>query len=456
MDQEKAIILKKQIALFGLLPADMLLCFYRGISILPRLSLCLEKLLFNFIYSNVLHKLSRRQHGFVEKRSTFTQLLEYVENIYKCIDANEIFGSVYFDIQKAFDSVSHKQLLNKLSSFGFDKNFIMLISSYLSNRLQRVRINNIRSYKGYVSSGVPQGSILGPLLFLIYINDLPDVVKYSSPSLFADDLKLLYRDNCHDNFQSDLDSVETWATQNGLDFHPEKTKLISNNSFIFNLYLNRSEIYSVDHIKDLGIYISPTLSWNHHVSAKLGKTTKCFHYLKRNVPFNSPVKTKLQMYISYVSSILLYNSCIWYPHLSKLRDLENFQKKAVKWIIGSTDSLVMLNILPICYQIIFTDCLLFFKLLHNCYDFEINDYVTVSESRPGNRSSQRMVFSVPLTRKFCSLGSFFQRTIHSVNSVLAKIDINSTTTVSQTKTLLFNFLKQQFQSTFNLDNPCTF
>ena len=116
----------------------------------------------------------------------------------------------------------------------------------------------------------------------------------------------------------------------------------------------------------------------------------------------------------------------------------------------------MLNILPICYQIIFTDCLLFFKLLHNCYDFDINDYVTVSESRPGNKSSQRMVFSVPLTRKFCSLGSFFQRTFHSINSVLAKIDINSTTTVSQTKTLLFNFLKQQLQSTFNLDNPCTF
>ena len=153
------------------------------------------------------------------------------------------------------------------------------------------------------------------------------------------------------------------------------------------------------------------------------------------------------MYISCVRSILLYNSCIWYPNLSKLRDLEKFQKKAVKWKIGSTkyiDSLVMLNILPICYQIIFTDCLLFFKLLHNCYDFDINDYVTVSESRPGNRSSQRMVFSVLLTRKFCSLGSFFQRTIHSVNSVLAKVDINSTTTVSQTKTLLFNSLNSNF------------
>ena len=294
---------------------------YREISILPRLSLCLEKLLFNFIYSNVRHKLSRRQHGFVKKRST----LEYVENIYKCIDANEKFCSVYFDIQKAFDSVSNKQLLNKLSSFSFDKNFIMLISSYLSNGSQRVRINNILSYKGYISTGVPQGSILGPFLFLIYINDLPDVVKYSSPSLF--DLKLLYRDNYHDNFQSDLDSVENWVTQNDLDFHPDKTKFITNNSFIFNLYLNGSEICSVDHIKDLGIYISPTLSWNHHVSAKLGKATKCFHYLKRTDPFNSPVKTKLQLYISCVRSILLYNSCIWYPNLSKLRDLDKFQRR---------------------------------------------------------------------------------------------------------------------------------
>ena len=88
--------------------------------------------------------------------------------------------------------MSHKQLLNKLSSFGFDETFIMLISSYLCNHSQRVRLNNILFYKGYISSGVLKGSILGPLLFLIYINDLPDVVKYSSPSLFADDLKLLY------------------------------------------------------------------------------------------------------------------------------------------------------------------------------------------------------------------------------------------------------------------------
>ena len=138
---------------------------------------------------------------------------------------------------------------------------------------------------------------------------------------------------------------------------------------------------------------------------------------------------------------------------------EKIPEKAVEWIICSsnyTDSLVMLNILPISYQFIFTDCFPFFKLLHNCYDFDINDYVTVSESRPGNRSSQSMVFSVPHNRKFCSLGRFFQRTIHSVNSFLAKVDINSTTTVSQTKTLLFNFFKQQIQSTFNLNNPCTF
>ena len=124
------------------------------------------------------------------------------------------------------------------------------------------------------------------------------------------------------------------------------------------------------------MYISPTLSWNHHVSAKLGKATKCFHYLKRNVPLNSPVKTKLQTYISCVRSILLYNSCIWFPNLSQLLDFEKFQKKAVKWIIGftnHTDSLVMLNILPICYQIIFLNCLLFFKLFYNCYNFDNND-----------------------------------------------------------------------------------
>ena len=150
---------------------------YRPISILPRLSLILVKILFDFLYSKFHYKLSSRQHGFRKGHSTITQLLVFLNEIYTNYDKNVEQVIIYLDFEKALDNVDHAILLKKLSLYGLDNDFLQLVFSYLTGRKQRVNINGILSDKNTITSGVPQGSVLGRLLFLIYKNDMSSQVS---------------------------------------------------------------------------------------------------------------------------------------------------------------------------------------------------------------------------------------------------------------------------------------
>ena len=151
---------------------------------------------------------------------------------------------------------------------SFDDAFIELLSSYLSGRTQRVRINTSFSSCTAVPSGEPQGSILGPLLFLFFVNDLPDCVKSSSCYLFADDLKLFSKSK-PELFQNDINSVANWVKDSGLTFHPSKTVLLTNvtNSQFF---LNDTAITISNSVKNLGVNLCPDFNWNNHINIKLG------------------------------------------------------------------------------------------------------------------------------------------------------------------------------------------
>ena len=296
----------------------------------------------------------------------------YIDKVYSSCDGKIDDYTVYFDVPRAFDTVSHKKFLFKLRAFGFDDALIELFSSYLSGRTQRVRINTSPSSCTAVPSGGPQGSILGPLLFLIFINDLPDCVKSSSCYLFADDLKLFSK-SIPELFQNDINAVANWVKDNGSTFHPSKTVLLTNvtNSQFF---LNDTAITISNSVKDLGVNLCPDLNWNNHINNKLGKSMRSFYYIKRTVPFSAHVKTKLSVYVDCVQSIFLYNSCVWNPNVTLLKKMEKLLKKAAKWASGRDNyvaALLKLRILPICYQIILNDLVLLSKLLQNRYNFNI-------------------------------------------------------------------------------------
>ena len=162
---------------------------YRPISILPFLSLILVKIIFDFIYPKIRHLIKREQHGFMKSRSAVSQMITYLDLVYSSRDNNIPALSIYFDVRKAFDTVPHHLLLYKLENFGFDLGFLYLFSSYLLNRYQSVRINKSVSFLLPFTSGVPQGSVLSPLLFVLFINDIADDISNSQFYLFADDLK---------------------------------------------------------------------------------------------------------------------------------------------------------------------------------------------------------------------------------------------------------------------------
>ena len=160
----------------------------------------------------------------MKSRGTVSQMIKYLDAVYSSRDTNFSTVSVYFDIRKAFDSVPHIKLLSKLANFGFASEFLHLIHSYLTNRSQCVKINQTLSSPLPVTSGVPQGSVLGPLLFLLFVNDIADNVENCSFYLFADDLKILST-SPNSLVQDDINALLDWSNLNGLQFHPKNVKL---------------------------------------------------------------------------------------------------------------------------------------------------------------------------------------------------------------------------------------
>lgn len=293
---------------------------YRPISILPFLSKALEKIMHQQIsdYINEHNLLTDRQSGFRLKHSCITALTDVINNIRANLDNNDISFLVLLDHSKAFDCVDHEHLCLKLrQQFSFSNTAVKLLSSYLSQRMQSVVIGNSISKPLETKSGVPQGSVLGPLLFSMYINDLPNQLQDCNIHMYADDVQLYLKSSIPSisegvsKVNGDLQRVWDWAWSNKLHLNPKKSKcmIISNKSKIIitkpSVLIGNQQIELVTSVKNLGITLNEKLTWNNHIAIVTGKVFGMIRTLYVSQSY-TPKDIRILLAKTYLMPSLLY------------------------------------------------------------------------------------------------------------------------------------------------------
>ena len=314
---------------------------YRPISVLPVISkifeMAIHEQLSDYFTTNSLF--CKQQYGFMKNASTELAALELIDRLLNQLNARKIPTNLYLDLSKAFDSISHDILLDKLRYYGFTDGSIQLLKSYLSNRKQYVQIDGVMSSMQYIQTGIPQGSIVGPLLFSIYINDIVKCTEKFNCILYADDTTLNSTIDCfgkeihviEQNISAELQRISKWLELNRLQLNTEKSKFMlfhMTQKSIPNLKLtiSGSIIERATQFKFLGLNIDSNFNWKAHLSAvstKVSRVIGLLHKLKYVFP-------------SYILR-MIYNSLIL-PHFNysllawgcKCQNIEILQKKAIR------------------------------------------------------------------------------------------------------------------------------
>ena len=315
---------------------------YRPVSLTCICSKLMEHIMVSQISRHLdTHKiLLKNQHGFLSRLSCETQLLEFVQELHDNLNNGQQVDAIIMDFSKAFDKVAHNRLLHKLDNYGISGKANRWIADFLSGRSQQVVVEGCASGKVPVTSGVPQGSVLGPVLFLVYINDIADKTS-SAVRLFADDT-IIYRPittvNDQTTLQKDLNALDHWSRVWQMEFHPSKCQTLhitrSPKPLLTNYNLYGQQIEAVDSAKYLGVTLTPDLRWNNHVHSVRNKSSATMRLLQRNMRISS-TQIKTRAYNTYVRPQLEYAATIWDPHTKQnIKKLEQVQRTAARWTLG--------------------------------------------------------------------------------------------------------------------------
>lgn len=398
------------------------------------------KILEHIIYSHLIDFLetnsffNNSQHGFRKSFSCETQLACFTNDLFSNTDLGFDTDCIFIDFAKAFDTVSHNLLIHKLSSLNIDPLVLGWIKNFLANRTQYVIANSSSSAPLAVTSGVPQGSVLGPLLFLVYINDLASCVKFSTIRLFADDC-VLYRKitdlSDSKKLQHDMNNVLLWCNKWSMKLNLTKCKCmhVSQRTNVTNpnaYLLNNSPLSVVSSYKYLGLNITSNLSWHMHVDNICSNANRMLGYLRRNFS-SAPSSLKLTLYKTLVRSKLEYACAIWDPsNITLVNSIEAIQNRATRFILSnysryasvtsmkSTLKLPELSFRRRCFRLS-----LFHKIYH--HNPLLKEQLITQPSYISSRSDHCFKVGVPSSRtKLCS-HSFIPSTSKEWNHLPATV-----------------------------------
>jgi len=372
---------------------------YRPISLLPTVSKIFEKLLYNGIYNFLVshNLLCEQQYGFRKKCSTLLALLDMHNDISKSFDNKALSLGIFLDLSKAFDVINHDILLQKLSYYGICGLPLMLIESYLSNRKQFVRINGVDSSMSNVICGVPQGSILGPLFFIVFINDVVYCSNILQFILYADDTNVFLTTTditaAVNIVNVELEKLSKWFKANRLMLNASKSCFIifkNNKSSALNINdnmcikIDNTALKQVNNTKFLGVVIDSNLSWSYHIDYVAMTLSRVAGVLNR-VKFVLPQSALMKIYYSLFYSNLLYCLLIWgnadSKFINRVQILQNRALRAVSKASyrSSTNPLyIKLKCLKLNELYSYHLAIFFFKLYNGYLPIVCNKYMITS------------------------------------------------------------------------------
>ena len=410
---------------------------YRPISLLSILSKVLEKHIHNVIFEHLTrhHPLSDCQWGFRSGRSTVSALLSTVHHWLQLMESGKDVCAVFLDYQKAFDSVPHAPLMKKLQDIGIHTNLLTWLYDYLTLRKQQVVVDGEASDQVSVVSGVPQGSVLGPLLFSIYINDITEV--YITPQsyrvLYCDDV-LLYRGMSEPKedlsaLQLDINKLASWSDEQLLKLNAKKCKYMimsrrrkakTGTEADVSLYLGGAELEEVECFKYLGVLVQNNLIWSNHISGICTKAKQILGMLYRQFYNNSSPETLKQLYLSLVRPHLEYACQLWDPYTHHdINQLESVQKFALKmishrWDIGYEELVNLVDLPTLKRRRLHLKLGEVYKIIHELCDFP--DVFQVQATR-SNRLARDFTIHCPFARTNYFYHSFVPSSIRAWNSL---------------------------------------
>ncbi len=327
----------------------------RPISLTPTLSKVMEQFVAEWIMSQIRHLVDRKQFGSLAGLSTTHALLSFFHHLYRTIDQpDHCVRVLLLDFSKAFDKIDHHILIKKMDEMAIDPVLIAWVKQFLTGRKQRVKIGKYTSSFESVNGGVPQGTVLGPILFMIMINDLladwDDRWKYVDDSSVSETLSRYQVSN----FQTILEGITQWCARNNMSLNPRKCKEIfvcfwKNNPNFPPMIVDEQPIEVVKSAKLLGLIFQDDLKWNDHVNYIVKKSAKRLYMLRLLKRAHCDTKTLISVYFSCVRPILEYCAQVWHYNIPEYlsKEIERIQSRALKIInpsLSYNESLLDLNV----------------------------------------------------------------------------------------------------------------